>query len=83
MLSDFEHFSRPHVKAYEKMPLYDYLGENGLTFDQIQDRRANWLRTDPKIQLLKANGLWISLASPSGGGAAKAAERVFFGKTII
>lgn len=45
------------------MPLYDYLGENGLTFDQIQDRRANWLRTDPKIQLLKANGLWSNIAN--------------------
>lgn len=45
------------------MPLYDYLGENGLTFDQIQDRRANWLRTDPRIQLLKANGLWSNIAN--------------------
>jgi len=45
------------------MPLYDYLGENGLTFDQIRDRRANWLRSDPKIQVLKANGLWSNIAN--------------------
>ena len=38
MLSDFEHFSRPHVKAYEKMPLYDYLFKKITIFAIVKDK---------------------------------------------
>lgn len=45
------------------MPLYDYASENGLTFDQIQDRRSNWLHNNQQVKILRENGLWSNIAS--------------------
>lgn len=45
------------------MPLYDYVGENGLNFEQIQDRRTDWLYANPNIQTLRNNGIWNNIAN--------------------
>lgn len=56
---------RPDTPKCERfdVPLYDYAGENGMSFDMIQDRRAEWLRTDPKVKCLRDNGLWSNIAN--------------------
>ena len=52
----------PKCERFE-MPLYDYGAENGMTFDQIQDRRSNWLKTNELLKSLKENGMWSNIAN--------------------
>ena len=57
-----QRFETPKCEQFD-VPLYDYIGENGLSFDEIQDRRALWLRTDSKVKCLRDNGLWSNIAN--------------------